>query len=227
MKIVCIARTLNEERYIGPFCKAYGFCDLILIADGGSDDRTVDIARTFANVKIRRFEGRVNLPDGSFMNPEPAHVNFLLDWAEQEHAPDWLVMDGVDCWPNHHLQRAARSLLEQAVQQDKDAALAYRLYLWGENEYLPKINEPGPALWAWRPDRIDCHTDESYTTFFDAVFPGPEPGRAYAITPPAVCLHHWEPESKACRYAAWGHPQTAIPGGIYWPPAPLPEWARE
>jgi hypothetical protein len=98
--------------------------------------------------------------------------------------------------------------------------------MWQKEEYLPKINEAGAALWAWCPDRVDCHTDESHVTFFDAVMPGPEAGRCLVLEPPYVCLHFFEPDKKAVRYAAWGKPQTPIEESIYWPPEPLPDWAR-
>lgn len=224
MKIVVITKSLNEERNIASFCTGYAWADLILVADGGSMDETKEIARRFDNVRVRDFEQRIPLPDGSFMNPEPAHVNFLIDWAAEEQA-DWLILDGCDCWPNPKLKRYARRIFKQAEAEDKDGIMLYRLYMWNERQYFPRINAPGQALWAWRPDRADCHIDESQATFFDAVMPGPARERCLVLDYPYVCLHYFEPTKKAARYAAWGKPQTPIEQSIYWPPELLPEWA--
>ena len=225
MKIVVITKSLNEEHNIANFCTGYDWANLILVADGGSTDRTKEIAQTFSNVKVKDFEQRVELPDGSFMNPEPAHVNFLIDWANEEEA-DWIILDGCDCWPNSLLRAKARDFFRWATVEDYDGIMLYRLYMWDHDHYLPKINEAGPSMWAWRPDRVDCHTPEDEPTFFDAVMPGPDPERCLILDPPYVCLHYFEPEKKAKRYVVWGHPQSPIENGIYWPPEPLPDWAR-
>lgn len=225
LKIVVITKALNEARHIADFCTGYAWANLILVADGGSDDRTKEIAATFPNVKVRDFEQRIELPDGSFMNPEPAHVNFLIDWAIEEGA-DWIILEGCDCWPNLLLKRKAREFFRQAQVEDKDGIMLYRLYMWQEAQYFPKINEPGPALWAWRPDRVDCHSDEGYVTFFETVMPYPDPERCLKLELPYVCLHFFEPNQKAERYLAWGQPQTPIEESIYWPPEPLPQWAK-
>ena len=225
VKIVTITKSLNEEANIANFCQGYRFSNLILVADGGSTDRTKEIAASFSNVKVRDFEQRIELPDGSFMNPEPAHVNFLIDWAVDEGA-DWIILDGCDCWPNAILKSKARDIFRDAWVEDKDGIMLLRLYMWQGDGYFPKINEAGVSLWAWRPARVDCHTDESQPTFFDAVMPGPDRDRCLVLNPPHVCLHFWDPTAKAVRYAAWGKPQTPIENSIYWPPEPLPGWAR-
>lgn len=224
MKIVTIARSLNEEAHIAGFCRGYGaISDLVLIADGGSSDLTVNLAQSFSNVRVREFEQRLPTSYG-FMNPEPAHLNFVIDWAEQEEAPDWIIMDDIDCWPSPALRRDARLLFEQATAADCDAILLYRLYLYEDVYYFPKINEPGAALWAWRPDRVDQHRADG-VTFFDVAAPAVDPPRCYTLEPPHVVLHDFRPREKAAKYAAWGKPQTPIEQSIYWPPAPLPVWA--
>ena len=58
MRVIVLARTLNEERNIARFCRCYARADAILVADGGSTDRTVDIARQFENVEVRQFRER-------------------------------------------------------------------------------------------------------------------------------------------------------------------------
>lgn len=219
--IVALVRTLNEERNIARFCEGYSFSDLILVADGGSVDRTKEIAAGFSNVRVRDFEGRN--PDGT--NPEPAHINFLINWALEVGA-SWIILDDCDCWPNALLKAKARDFFRYAWTEDKDGILLYRLYMWQGEQYFPKINDAGASLWAWRPDRVDCRMSEENATLFDTAMPGPDRDKCLILNPPYVCLHFWEPEEKAERYAAWGKPQTPIKNSMYWPPEPLPEWAR-
>ena len=59
MNVVVICRTRDETRNIARFCRAYAWADSILIADGGSTDTTLDIARQFKNVQVDLFTGRV------------------------------------------------------------------------------------------------------------------------------------------------------------------------
>lgn len=223
--IVTLVRTLNEEANIAKFCEGYRFSNLILVADGGSTDRTKEIARGFNNVKVRDFEGRIEEENGTFRNPEPAHINFLVNWALEVGAT-WIILDDCDCWPNSILKAKARDFFRWAWTEDKDGILLYRLYMWQGEQYFPKINEAGPGLWAWRPDRVDCRMDESETTLFDTAMPGPDRDRCLILSPPHVCLHFWNPGAKAKRYEAWGKPQTPIEESIYWPPDQAPEWAR-
>jgi glycosyltransferase involved in cell wall biosynthesis len=223
--IVVIVRTLNEERHIARFCEGYAWANLILVADGGSTDQTKEIAARFGNVKMRDFTERLELPGGGFMNPEPAHVNFLIDWAVTEGAT-WIVKDDCDCWPNPALKDKVWDLFRWATVEDAHGLMVTRLYMWGETEHFPRISEAGPALWAWRPDKVDCRVEESSPTFFDAILPGPDPDRCIKLQPPYVLLHYFEPDKKADRYKAWGKPQTPIEKSMYWPPEPLPAWAR-
>lgn len=230
MKIVTVTKTLNEERNIAHFCAAYEWADMILIADGGSEDDTLEIAGHFPNVHTRDFDKRVDLPDGSFMNPEPEHLNFIIEWAIQENA-DWIILDGADCWPNPALERDARGILEKAREP---AVHLHRLYLWGQDEYFPKYNRKRFALWAWRPGKLTIACEENgKTTCFDAPMLGIEPNRALNLPmPPYCCLHHFAPDEatvqfKMKRYAAWGHPQVHPLESIYAPARPLPGWVYE
>lgn len=229
MKIIAINKTLNEENFIADFCIGHSFCDLILVADGGSADKTISIARNFGNVKVRQFRRRKWLTDGSFMNPEPQHVNFLLDWADNENA-DWILFTGCDTWPNLALHRQARRFFEQANSGGYDGILATQLYMWGNDQYFPKVNEAGASLWAWKAS-LGLRCDERGDSFFNTVFPGPARDRCLVIEPPAALMHYYAgPDitpQKLARYEAWGHPQTHPLQNEYAPPVPLPDWARE
>lgn len=230
MKLVVINKTLNEERNIARFCHGFDWADLILVADGGSQDQTASIAETFGNVKVRPFEQRLTLPDGSFMNPEPAHVNFLLDWAIEEGA-DWVIFNGCDTWPGPELKRDARQLFSK-VPARATSVKALQIYLRGKDQYFPRMNIVGPALWAWRPDELDMHCDEAATSFFETNMPKIDHERSVAfVAPPYYLLHHFYPDeqvyrAKMERYRQWGYPQTPILESIYAPPESLPDWIK-
>lgn len=226
MKIVATVRTLNEARNIPHFCAAYDWADMVLVADGGSDDDTVSIAEHFPNVYIKEFTERIELEDGGWMNPEPAHINFLIEWAIDAGA-QWIIFDDADCRPNPALKRDARGLMERTWEP---AVYLHRLYLWGEDEYFPKYNV-STALWAWRPDKLAVSWDEhGVTNFFQGGMQGAHPDQALHLpAPPYCCLHHFAPDeatvqAKMERYAAWGHPQVHPLESIYAPPVALPEW---
>ena len=226
MKIVVILRTLNEERNIIRFCRSYADADKILVADGGSHDMTIRLARLFDNVEVRPFDVRHDFR-GVIFNDQPAQLNYLIGWAVDEEA-DWIVYDDCDCVPTEFLRRDMRAILESA---EATSVFAYRLYVWGRDEYLPRMNIAGRGLWAWRPDEIPgIRGDESVRVGRMGVVGVPamgDPGRAVLNAP--FCLMHYfapdraEVERKMGRYAARGDPQDLE--SEYWPPEPLPEWA--
>jgi len=230
-KIVVVTKSLNEERNIAAFCDGHSFADAILIADGGSTDRTVEIAKKFDKVAVRNFHLRIKVlgdPAG-FMNPEPQHINFLIDWATGEGA-DWIILDGCDCWPNPRLKRDARCILEET---EEPAVHLHRLYIWGTDQYFPKMNT-SHSLWAWRPSGIEIRYEEGgeKKSCFDAKMAGVNARLARKIDFPYCCLHYFAPDEetvskKLARYAAWGHPQVHPLKGIYAPPESLPSWATE
>jgi hypothetical protein len=230
MKTVVIVRTLDEEINIARFCRCYAGADKILIADGGSVDRTLEIAAGFPNVEIRHFRQRTFYGNGVFFNPEGSHINFLIDWAVLEHAPDWLIFDDCDCVPTEALWMAMFDILAAT----ESLACAYKLYVFGEDEYLPLMSLPGQCLWAWRPGELPgVRADESIPeTQFGFVGVPPKRARGRVdLSPPFVLLHYFAPTPaerarKMARYAARGTPQVQLRQTEYWPPQPLPAWAR-
>ncbi len=83
MKIYTILRTRNEAKNIERFIHCYinAGVDKILIADGGSTDGTVALARGFYKVEVRDFPERVQGRNGLWRNPEGRHIQYLQDWA--------------------------------------------------------------------------------------------------------------------------------------------------
>ncbi len=157
MKVIAIARTLNEQDNIIKFFQSYyGFAYKILVADGGSTDNTLNVLESLAEGAEGVLEYR-NFPDKAyqtpestaFMNPQNKHVNFLIDWA-QTFDPDWIIFDDVDCWPNFILRERLKSVFDLAESGNHDAIMAYRLYVYKQEGYFKQLNDAGQSLWAWR-----------------------------------------------------------------------------
>lgn len=231
MKIVAAVRTRNEENNIGRFIEAYQFwADQILVADGGSEDATVEIARSYSKVEVRHFDQVVER-NGLVRNPENEHINFLIDWAEEEGA-DWITFDDCDCIPNRSLREKSRPILEATPAH---VVLIHRLYIVGEESYLPRMNDPGPSLWAWRPGRARAEN-------LPGQIPGwhmhikvePEsPSCIYLkLQPPFALLHYGWPDMETLdrkmnfyqTSGAFGKMEQS-PIEAFGPPENLPEWA--
>lgn len=232
MDVVAILRTLNEEQHIENFCNGYDWCDKILMADGGSTDNTIALASEFPNVEVRHFDQRIPLgSNGDFMNPEPAHVNFLVKWAESLH-PTWIVFDDCDSYPSPALRRGAMEILGQAYANvERDGLISVsvkRLYMWGADHYFPKATQ-GWARWAWMPRFSTYKLPEDVTNFFEMkprnpLFP------LLLDAPPYALMHNFCPTEEAARrrvkwYQSWGQEMVYMPESQYAPPERLPEWA--
>lgn len=163
--IIATVRTRNEERNIGRFCEAYQtIADKIFVADGGSEDDTIEIAQSYPKVEVRPFEETFEAKDGSLLNPQGKHVNFLIEWAIEEGA-EWIIFDDCDCVPNYLIREDARGILNSTKEP---AIYAHRVYFWGFDMIFPDMHGGGtkalenarlthklgvPAwtsLWAWR-----------------------------------------------------------------------------
>ena len=145
-KIGVIVRARDEEHRVRQFCESYKDADKILIADGGSIDRTKEFAKEFSNVEVRDFPGRTQMRGDHWRNNDSDHVNWLIEWSK-EHDFQFIIWDDMDCRPNYLLRQDYRKILEETPQ---DFLMVTRLYLWGTRMHFPEMAEPGASLWAWR-----------------------------------------------------------------------------
>ena len=155
-KIIVALRTLNEEILIPRFMAAYGWADLIVVADGGSTDRTLEMLQEYPNVVVYHFNEWVENDKGGRRNPEGKHMNFLLDKAYQ-YDPDWLIQEDADTMMTPILRDNIRFILENTKEMMVWAPL---MYIYGSDKWFPQLTggddfspgKPGDnwtGAWAW------------------------------------------------------------------------------
>jgi glycosyltransferase involved in cell wall biosynthesis len=183
--------------------RGYDFADQIVVSDGGSMDRSVEMLLSYPKVKLIFFN-QTETVNGETWNPDNQHANFVIN-AAKELEPDWLILDDMDDVPNYLLRENARLILETcgAVQVN-----AYRIYLWGSDQYFPQMNNyfasNMKSLWAWNPKWVDVRADETkrHGTYLGI-------HEAYHGIDVPMCLLHksWHPdtiEAKMARYNKLG-----------------------
>lgn len=230
MKIVTTVRCFNEEDNIDRFISCYWFSDKIIISDGGSTDKSLQILEHYKRwwpnkIEIIHFNEQKTV-NGQLWNDDNPHIQYVIDAGKAEN-PDWIIFDDMDCVPNYELRKNARKLLEVT---EHNQANAFRLYMWGDTEYFPLMSnffDPNyVSLWAWKPaeKNIYANQDVHHGTILGL------DENHLKIMPPLCLLHKsWHPdtiEDKIARYRAVGidmnHP-LQFAGA----PTALPEWARE
>lgn len=237
MRIVVIARCLNEERNVKMFCSNYSWADAIVLSDGGSTDRTLEIAARFPNVVISHFNKKADLVDGRFMNPENDHLNHAIQEGRNLDA-DWLVCEDLDSFPNYLLYPKVREYFQLAETQGKIEVFSRRYYMWGYKEYFPKLASDNPipgsvnpmhSIWAWHRTATICGNKPG-EKFIE--FGGLSPNIDQKLFfPDNICLLHyaWPNEKivqeKMARYASWGAPQLH-PFGAFGPTAPALDFMK-
>lgn len=223
MKIVALVRTFNEAHRIEKFCAAYQFADEILVADGGSTDNTVEIARQQPKTTVRYFLEKVKCANGIWRNPDGRHLNFLYDWAHEVGA-DWVISQDCDQRPNANLKRDVRAILENSI---KPFLMVTQIYLWKRDFYFPKMSrseQPDSwyhGLWAWKAEMnlraIDKMPHYEFSidggnTSFDPT----HTGMALKINPPYCFLHDgWETEEMVNNMVHYYRKSGLIPGQLH------------
>lgn len=223
--IITICRTLNEERNVERFCEEYSkISDKILIADGGSEDRTVEMAKQFEKVEVRPFETVISRGD-VWRNPHGEHINFMIDWAKEEGA-EWIIYDDCDSLPNAHLKKS----IGFAMKDDFNIISVVRLYLYKDQGYFHQMSNMGFAKWAWRSS-LNVYADESdpwvHTMHFERT------DKEGALHVPCCLLHFsWPDDEEIRRKAAFYKVAKDLDEGQEWHPTkfggdlmPLPDWA--
>src|SRR3990167_2398362 len=216
-KIIVIVRTRDEAHRIGQFCASYRDADMILVADGGSLDNTIEIARTFSNVEIQNYTGRVELQHGLWRNND------------------------CDCVPNFLLKQDYRTIL---AETDKDFVLAVRLYLWGTDQHFPYMAKPEvnhviyePSLWAWRGS-IDFWTVDAPPAYTFRIGGMPVKDLHYDaetldLLPPYCLIHKsWDDPVRVEKKIQYYRESGFIPGMLHpmefaGPLEPIPDFLRE
>lgn len=241
-QITVMVRTRDEADNIGQFCAAYSeIADKILVADGGSEDNTLEIASWFPKVEIRHFEGRTPLRREHWRNNDSDHINFLIEWAREDD-PDWIILDDCDSRPNFMLREHARHELEDT---NKSVAMTCRVYLWGKDQYFPHMMHLKPveednymtSLWAWRPGTNLWTVSQfpHYTLMIGNEIAGDLhlSSKVLDLMPPFCLLHYtWANEERALEKIRIHRESGSIPDHKHplefaGPLEPLPRWARE
>lgn len=229
MKVITIARTRNEEANIERFCEEYGkISDVVLIADGGSVDKTIVLAEKFGNVFVRPFHARVVGEGGLWRNPHGEHLNFLMHWAEEEGA-DWIIHDDVDSVPNKTLKARSRGIMETCSRYyDQYALFVPRAYLYADDQWFPDLMT-GTSRWA---------THVSLKARYYEIDPWkhecvPIPDRLhFNFALPAALLHDFAPDEETIQrklkfYRNSGqHPTMLHPLEFGGRLEDLPDWAK-
>ena len=207
-RIISIVRARNEEIHIARHCEHHDFADLILLADGGSEDDTVQIAKQYPNVKISPFLEVMKLDSGYVRNPDWKHINFLIEWAEEEGA-DWIVMDDCDTNPNYLLRDEARQIIEEA---EHPYIKAVQIHLWGKDHYFPQLACPNGewhgGIWAWKAEMKLRTYGEPPHFMFKSLLNGPgdvmvdfDKVPAIDLQPPYCRIHTvWEDKERAAAH---------------------------
>ena len=238
MKIVATCRTFNEHKHIEQWCKSYSeFADVLLVADGGSEDNTVKIALEYPKVEVRNFSKVVTLKDGTLRNPDGEHVQFLVDWATELEG-DWIVHQDTDQRPNKFLKQDARKIMEG---MEKDFLQVTQIFLWGKDKYFHNLSFMGgqwaQGLWAWKLSTGLKIIDKMPHYMFS--LDGQEPtdinktGRELNIQPPYCFMHYgWQTEQETQEHVDY-YRRTGLINEMAHPlkfggqPVPLLDWMVE
>jgi len=194
VKIVLCLNVLNEEKNIGRILSAYhDLVDEILIVDGGSDDRTKDIALSYPKVSVDLYPAYTEVRDGLFLNNITRHVEYLCEWAEEVGA-DWVIYDDCDCIPNFLLKKQIRFVIETSLF---NAIFVPRLYVYGTDKHFVNMVKPFDeyvgSLWAWNTKfKLELRESIRHLTITNL----PDKHNRTELFPPYCLLHYFAPDEE-------------------------------
>lgn len=238
---ICVmVRTRDEEHRIAQFCESYEDADAILVADGGSVDRTKEIASEYPNVVVGDYPGRQLMNNGMWRNNDSDHANFLFQWAYSIH-PEWVIYDDCDCRPNYLLKQDYRKILSET---DCNVVMAVRMYMWGKDKHFPYMSKPGEghtvfeaSLWAWRGN-LDLWTINVPPAYVFRIGTTEikdfrNDTKTLELFPPYCLIHYsWDDPERVNKKVKIYRESGLIPGQMHplnfaGPLEDLPEWLRE
>lgn len=226
MKIVLTLKSKNEEKNIRRAIECYhDWVDEILLADGGSTDKTIEVASEYEKVKVRPFRISYMREDGSLRNHEGKHLNFLFKWAKLSGA-DWIIHDDCDCTLNRMFKEQARQIIESA---ETEIICAVRLYVYGTDKHFRSMSwmkgRWETSLWAWRPGVLMAEDTQRHFTIANI-----EQLSRTNVLPPLCILHNFAPDEETIMRKVNDYkleaPTAVHPRITYGEPEPLPTWAR-
>jgi len=157
-------RCLDEEELLPMFLANHQFADEIVIVDGGSTDRSKEIALADPKVRWIEFHEWVSGKRGGRRNPEGRHLNAVIDACKG----DWLWICEVDIMPSDALQAGIRDIMDSCTEP-AIASFLYYLAPWrpmgsprrpsgpGKYEHYPELIL-GVGLTCW-PKELGLRSD--------------------------------------------------------------------
>jgi len=224
--IITVCRTLNEERNIELFCEEHSkISDIILISDGGSEDRTIELAEKFDKVHVESFEKRVYRGD-VWRNPHGLHINSMIDWAI-ENGAEWIIYDDCDSVPNKYMKENLPIYMSNPAY---DTIMVRRLYLYKDEGHFPAMAEVGFAIWAWMA-HLEVRASEENPWHHHMEFD--RRGKSARLEFPSCLMHYsWPDDEEIERKASFYRVAKKIPDRQIWHPTqfggkiePVPAWA--
>jgi hypothetical protein len=239
-KIGVLVRSLNEEHRVRQFCESYKDANKILVADGGSTDRTIEYAKEFSNVEIRNYTKRVQLENNYWRNNDSDHANFLFAWAK-DYNFHFQIFDDMDCRPNYLLKQDYMKILSKT---SADFVRAVRFFVWGKDEHFPYMAKPEEnheiceaSLWAWR-GHLDFWTVD-VPPAFTFILDGDDikdfrfDTKCLDLFPPYALIHYsWDDETRVAKKVKTYRKSGLIPNQLHplhfaGPLEPLPDFLHE